>query len=138
VQTREIMPTLLPTFVRHQAGSLIASALDFSTMIAGVRLLGLHPALATAVGAAAGATINFLLGRYWIFPSGRATAGASALRYALVSLISLGLNSAGEYVLVSVARVQYVLARLLVAIAVSVVWNFPMQRGFVYRSVAAP
>lgn len=98
----------------------------------------MHPALATAVGAAAGATINFLLGRYWIFPGGRATAGTSALRYALVSLVSLGLNSAGEYVLVTVARMQYVLARLLVAIAVSVVWNFPMQRGFVYRSVAAP
>lgn len=132
------MPKLLPTFVRHQTGSLIASALDFSTMIAVVRFFGLHPALATAVGAAAGATINFLLGRYWIFPSGRGTAGTSALRYALVSLVSLGLNSAGEYVLVSVARVQYVLARLIVAIAVSVVWNFPMQRGFVYRSVAAP
>jgi hypothetical protein len=55
-----------------------------------------------------------------------------------VSLVSLGLNSAGEYVLVSVARMQYVLARVLVAIAVSVVWNFPMQRGFVYRSLAAP
>jgi putative flippase GtrA len=141
MQTREIMANLLPTFVRHQAGSLIASALDFSTMIAGVRLFGLHPALATAVGAAAGATINFLLGRYWIFPRGiamRDRGGASALRYALVSLVSLGLNSAGEYVLVSLARVQYVCARVLVAIAVSAVWNFPMHRGFVFRSVAAP
>jgi putative flippase GtrA len=129
---------LLPIFARHQAGSLIASAVDFSTMIAGVRLLDLHPALATAGGAAAGATVNFLLGRYWIFPNGGATTGASALRYLLVSLVSLGLNSAGEYVLVSVARLQYVFARVLVAIAVSIGWNFPMQRGFVYRSVSAP
>src|SRR5207302_873514 len=103
--------------------------------IAGVRLGGLHPALATALGAAAGAIVNFLLGRYWIFPDGRATARASALRYALVSLVSLGLNSLGEYILVSLVRIQYVLARLLVAVAVSVVWNFPMQRDFVYRSV---
>jgi putative flippase GtrA len=132
------MVKLLPTFARHQAGSLIATLVDFSTMIAVVRLLGLHPAVATAGGAAAGAVVNFLLGRYWIFPNGRATAGASAVRYALVSLVSLGLNSAGEYVLVSVARMQYVLARLVVAVAVSIGWNFPMQRGFVYRSVSAP
>jgi putative flippase GtrA len=132
------MPKFMSTFARHQAGSLIASAVDFSTMIAGVRLLDLHPAVATAGGAAAGATVNFLLGRYWIFPDGRATAGGSAVRYALVSLVSLGLNTAGEYVLVSWARLQYVLARVIVAIAVSIVWNFPMQRGFVYRSVIAP
>jgi putative flippase GtrA len=132
------MPKLLATFVRHQSGSLIASAVDFSTMIAAVRLLELHPAAATALGAAAGAIVNFLLGRYWIFPDGRATAGTSAVRYAFVSLISLGLNSAGEYVLVTFARMQYVIARLLVAIAVSVVWNFPMQRSFVYRSLSTP
>ena len=131
------MPKVLPTFARHQAGSIIASVVDFSTMIACVRLLGWHPAVATAGGAAFGAAVNFLLGRHWIFPEGRATATGSAVRYALVSLVSLGLNSAGEYVLVSIARVQYVLARVLVAIAVSVAWNFPMHRGFVYRSVSA-
>jgi putative flippase GtrA len=132
------MHKLLPTFARHQAGSLIASAVDFSTMIAGVRLLEMHPALATAGGAAAGASVNFLLGRYWIFPNTSATTGASALRYALVSLVSLALNSTGEYLFVSLTRVHYVLARLLVAIAVSIAWNFPMQRGFVYRSVITP
>jgi putative flippase GtrA len=132
------MRHLLPTFARHQAGSIIASIVDLSSMIAGVRWLGLHPAVATAGGAALGAAVNYLLGRYWIFPGGRATLGGSAVRYAIVSVVSLGLNTAGEYVLVSMARVQYVLARVLVAIAVSVAWNFPMQRGYVYRSVIAP
>jgi putative flippase GtrA len=132
------MPKLLTTLARHQVGSLIASVVDFSTMIGGVRLLDLHPAVATAGGAAMGAIVNFLLGRYWIFPDGLATAKASAMRYALVSAGSLALNSAGEYVLVSFARMQYVIARVLVAIAVSVAWNFPMQRGFVYRSVTTP
>jgi putative flippase GtrA len=132
------MGKLLPTLIRHQAGSLIASAIDFSTMIGGVRLLGLHPALATAWGAAMGGTANFFLGRHWIFPDGRSRAGASALRYALVSLISLALNTVGEYISVSLLHLQYVLARLIVACAVSVLWNFPMQRSFVYRSVIAP
>lgn len=129
------MRHLLPTFARHQAGSIIASVVDFSTMIAGVRELDLHPAVATAAGAAMGALVNFLLGRYWIFPAGRATAGGSAVRYAIVSAVSLGLNTVGEYVLVSFVHIQYVIARVLVAIAVSIAWNFPLHRGFVYRSV---
>lgn len=132
------MRTLLPTFARHQAGSIIASVVDFGTMIGCVRLLALHPATATAIGAAFGAIVNFLLGRYWIFPHGQASPAGSAVRYALVSLVSLGLNTAGEYVLVSLLHIQYVLARVIVAIAVSVAWNFPMQRGFVYRSALTP
>ncbi|HKU37648.1 MAG TPA: GtrA family protein [Polyangiales bacterium] len=126
------------TFLRHQAGSLAATVFDFSTMIGMVQLLHVHPALGTAVGAAAGGMFNFLLGLHWIFPAGRSTAFGSALRYALVSVASLGLNTAGEYVLVSWLGVQYVLARLLVAIGVSVLWNFPMQRDFVYRSARVP
>jgi hypothetical protein len=30
-------------------------------------------------------------------------------------------------------HVQYVVARTLVSIAVSLIWNFPMQRRFVFR-----
>ena len=132
------MRTLIPTFARHQVGSMVTSVVDFGTMIACVHVLALHPATATAFGAAAGAVLNFLLGRYWIFPGGRASPAGSALRYALVSLISLGLNTAGEYVFVSFAHIQYVLARAVIAVAVSVAWNFPMQRAFVYRSVFTP
>lgn len=129
------MPRLVATFLRHQAASIAASVVDFSSMIAGVRMLGLHPALATAWAAALGGVFNFLLGRGWIFPQAERAALPSAWRYALVSGASLLLNSAGEYLLVSVARVQYVLARVMVAIAVSVLWNFPLQRSFVYRDL---
>ncbi|HKP62353.1 MAG TPA: GtrA family protein [Polyangiales bacterium] len=129
---------MIATFVRHQAGSLAATVLDFSTMIGAVQLLHVHPAVGTACGAALGGGFNFLLGRHWIFPAGESTAFGSALRYALVSFASLGLNTAGEWLLVSWLGVQYVRARLLVAIAVSVFWNFPMQRSFVYRSASTP
>jgi putative flippase GtrA len=131
------MPKLLAMFLRHQLGSIAASALDFSTMIGAVRMLGLHPALATACGAAAGGTLNFSLGHGWIFRDAERPAIASAWRYALVSGASMLLNSAGEYVLVSTTRLHYVAARVLVAIAVSVLWNFPLQRVFVYRDLTA-
>ena len=58
---------MVHVLLRHQAGSVIATIVDFSVMIALVSLAGAAPALGTAVGAASGGTVNFLLGRKWIF-----------------------------------------------------------------------
>ncbi|MGH7330995.1 MAG: GtrA family protein, partial [Polyangiaceae bacterium] len=56
-----------------------------------------------------------------------------ALRYGLVSGASLLLNMIGEWLVHDVAQVQYVFARAMVAASVSVLWNFPMQRNFVFK-----
>ena len=40
--------------------------------------------------------------------------------------------SLGEHLLAERLHVQYVLARFGVALAVSVLWNFPLQRAFVF------
>jgi CDP-diacylglycerol--glycerol-3-phosphate 3-phosphatidyltransferase len=123
---------LLATFGRHQVGSVVATLIDFAIMSALVSGLGMPPALATGIGAAAGGVTNFTLGRRWIFRASRAPAGMQAWRYALVSLVSLSLNAAGEYVLHDRFGVQYLLARVIISICVSVCWNFPLQRTFVY------
>jgi CDP-diacylglycerol--glycerol-3-phosphate 3-phosphatidyltransferase len=124
---------LLATFGRHQVGSVVATLVDFGIMSALVSGFELPAALATGIGAAAGGVTNFTLGRHWIFRARDARAATQAWRYALVSLVSLLLNAAGEYVLHDRLGVQYLLARVLVSISVSVCWNFPLQRGFVYR-----
>jgi len=123
----------LETLARHQLGSLISGFVDFATMIALVHTFALGPATATACGAATGAVANFLLGQRMIFADATGSTAGQALRYALVSGTSLLLNASGEYVLTTGLRVQYVVARAFVALAVSVLWNFPMQRHFVFR-----
>jgi putative flippase GtrA len=112
---------------------VVASAVDFGTMIACVERLRLSPVAATAIGATLGAVTNFCLGRAWIFRRQSGGAGSQAARYAIVSLASAGWNSLGEHLIHDLARVQYVLARALVALVVSLLWNFPMQRRFVFR-----
>ncbi len=117
---------------RHQAGALVATLVDFGTMIACVRA-GLPPVAGTAIGASCGAVTNFSLGRHWIFrvvSPGRIQ--GQALRYAIVSLSSLALNTLGEFVVHDVAHVQYIVARLIVAGVVGVGWNYPLHRGWVF------
>lgn len=122
----------LALLLRHQTASIAATAVDFTVMIALVSAAGAAPALGTAIGAASGGVVNFLLGRRWIF---RATAyhpAPQAWRYAMVSVGSLVLNTCGVHVLAGVMHQPYVAARLAVSFAVSVLWNFPLQRGFVF------
>ena len=121
------------TLAKHQAGALVATAVDFSVMIAMVEVFRRSAVTATAIGAACGALTNFTLGRRWIFPRHDGKAGAQAVRYAAVSLGSLLLNTLGEALVNGVLRVPYALARLLVAVFVSVAYNFPLHRAFVFR-----
>jgi putative flippase GtrA len=121
------------TLGRHQVGSLVATAVDFGTMIACVEGLGISPVLATALGATLGGVTNFGLGRTWIFRNHAGRLGGQALRYALVSGGGAAWNALGEHVVHDRAHIQYILARALVSIAVSLLWNYPMQREFVFH-----
>jgi putative flippase GtrA len=121
------------TLGRHQAGAIAATLLDFSVMVACVQRLGLSPDAGTAIGASVGGLTNFLLARAWIFRRQSGHWAGQAARYALVSGGGALWNTLGEHLMHDIERVQYVVARLIVSVAVSLLWNFPMQRRFVFR-----
>ncbi len=121
---------------KHQLGAVASTVADFGTMALAVELLHVSPVAATALGASCGALTNFTLARTWIFRGADGAVGSQALRYAVVSAASLGLNTLGEFVLAGRLGVQYFAARVVVAAAVSVLWNFPMHRQFVFQRSA--
>lgn len=131
-------PPVARTLARHQLGALAATASDFGTMIALVDGCGLAPTAATAMGAFTGATVNFNLARRWVFNASGGDATPQVARYALVSGASLGLNTLGEHFAVGHLHSHYLGARVAVALAVSLMWNFPLQRHFVFAGQAAP
>jgi putative flippase GtrA len=131
-------PRLLTLLGRHQIASLVSTAVDFGLMVLAVELLHLPAAIATLLGATCGAITNFQLGRHWIFEARHEGAGSQAVRYALVSGASAGLNALGEYAAHDVLGLQYLAARAIVAVAVSLFWNFPMHRHFVFRQENKP
>jgi putative flippase GtrA len=124
--------TLVLEWIRHRASALIATGVDFAIMIGCVEILHFSPVAGTVAGALFGAITNFLLGRHWVFHRATSRVVGQILRYALVSGISLGLNAAGEYLLVFRAGVGYVLARAMVAFAVSNLWNYPLHKFLVF------
>jgi putative flippase GtrA len=126
--------TTLRLIGRHQIASVVATAVDFATMILAVELLRATAVVGTATGATVGAVTNFTLGRTFTFRVRDAAIGPQALRYALVSASSAGLNALGEHIAHDRLGIEYIAARVVVALLVSLAWNFPLQRYFVFRA----
>ena len=120
-------------WIRHHTGSMVATGVDFAVMIGCVELLSLSPVVGTVAGALCGAVTSFFLGRHWVFHRANSGAAGQLLRYAMVAGTSLGLNAMGEYLLVFRAGLGYVLARTIVAVTVSNLWNYPMHKFFVFK-----
>ncbi|MBC8132057.1 MAG: GtrA family protein [Deltaproteobacteria bacterium] len=126
----------LKQWILHHTTSVIATGADFASMVTVVELTGVSPVVGTVIGATVGAFTNFMLARHWTYRRPKrnddGTVPVQVARYLLVSLVSLGLNAAGEHVFANLLHVQYVLGRVITAVIVSNAWNYPMQRFFVF------
>lgn len=123
----------LPQLLRHQTGAAAATALDLTLLVALVELLEIPPVVATAIGAASGAVLNFELGRRWIFDATASPAGQQAMRYAAVTAAGVGFTTLGEWGALSVSDGHYLAARLVVGAALSLCWYYPMHQHYVFR-----
>ena len=130
--TRQSLYVLL----RFELASLAATVADLGVFTTAV-WLGLHPVAATPLGAVCGAVTNFLLNRHVTFTDAGGHVSGQAIRYALVSAASLGLNTLGEEITFGVLHLQFLLARVLTGALVGLAWNFPMHRWFVFRRARA-
>jgi len=108
-----------------------ATAADFALMSLLVARADVSPALATAVGCAVGAALNFSMNRWWTFAS-RANPLPQAARYAIVSVSSALLNSGGVALTMMLPLPDYRIGWLLVRAVVFLFWNYALQRDYVY------
>lgn len=112
--------------------SVVATFVDFTVMVTVVEALHISAVKATVAGAACGAFTNFMMARHFTYRVGETAAHTQVARFIFVASTSLALNGTGEYLLHSVLHLQYVVARVIVALIVSNAWNYPMQRFFVF------
>ncbi|HEY1269607.1 MAG TPA: GtrA family protein [Candidatus Binatia bacterium] len=130
---RRLPPPLMVSLRRSQVASLTATLVDFSSMVFLTEVAGIWYVAATASGAFIGAVVNFLLGRHWTFTAGHEAIHGQVVRYAVVSAVSLALNTAGVYLLTEYAHLHYTLSRVIIAISVGLLFNFPLHRHFVFN-----
>jgi len=131
-----INPKLL---ARHQIAAFLGTAADFLTMIGLVEIVHASPPVATIFSAMAGGVTNFVLSRVWAFRQRHeGSLRSQAIRYAFVSAGGALLNAALLAMILAVTSfIPYPIARAFVAIAVSLLYTYPMHTRIVFRVKAA-
>ena len=126
-------PSLFQSFVRAQLAAFTGSAVDFLAFLFFSEVINSWYVYATALGALLGAITNFLLGRYWVFLATESKMRYQVIRYSIVSLGSLLLNTAGVYLLTEYGFIHPIYSKLIVGLLVGVFYNFILQKKFVYN-----
>ena len=96
-------------------------------------MLGVWYGYAGIVGNIVGAITNFVIGRQWVFISSETNLKQQALRYAIVWF---GYVALGFLLLVAVTdyvNINYGIAKVLVAIFLSVTYNYVLQKKYVFK-----
>lgn len=127
----------------------IASAVDFGLTILLSSVIGMYYVIATAIGALMGGVVNCTMNYRWVFPGMGVKKMHVAIKYAIVWVASIVLNTWGTYILTEYLRENihvrcflgeyvshvYIVGKIVVAVVVAVFWNYQMYRLFVYRDV---
>jgi len=122
------------SLLRYNISAATATATDYSVLALCTEIIGFDPVLSTFIGAIAGGTVAFLLGRNWTFLNKEGNISAQGLKFLVVVGGSILLNTFGMYIATKYLSLgHYMIARILVSVTIGVCYNFPMQRYFVFR-----
>lgn len=121
-------------FVRAQTSAVLATATDFLIMVFCYQILGLPLGLAVACGPLVGGIVNFSLNRHWSFQASREGLAWQLLSYMAVCFVSAVVNSVGVLLLVEHTVLAYFPARVVIALAVALVINYPLHRFVVFTA----
>jgi putative flippase GtrA len=130
---RGLRPALMVSLRRSQIASLTATIVDFCSLIFLVEIVHVWYVAATGIAALSGAIVNFILGRHWTFEADHEAVRGQALRYAVISALSLVLNSLGVYLLTDYLGLHYTISKAITSFLVGILFNFPLHRRFVFR-----
>ena len=123
------------TFGKAETSAIVASAVDFSLSFLLVQAVGTWYAQASFFGALAGGIINCYVNYQWVFDTQEQRKPYIALKYFVVWSISILLNTSGTWFFTELSGVNFIIIKAIVAIIVAILWNYQMQRIFVFRNL---
>ncbi len=118
--------------------SIFSTAVDFATLTGLVELAGVDYVLATFIGTIVGFLTNFTINRYWAFEAMHGHLGWQFARVLPVQAGSTALQTLGVWVFDRFIGFRYWVAKIIVAVLVYLIWNYPMNRFWVFFARRSP
>lgn len=120
-------------FYKSQFASLMATMVDFLLTIFIKEVFGLWYLAANVVGMIAGGCTQFTLNRKWTFKEGKSGLSDVVVRYVVVWVSGLILNTSGLWLLTHFFGINYIISKLIVSVVLAVSVNFYLQKRYVFR-----
>jgi putative flippase GtrA len=125
-------------FFKAQASSLIATGVDFTTVIVLSALTGAWTAGANIAGAVAGGIANFMINRQWVFNREKGAFGGQALRYGITWVGNMLLNTAAMWTVLHFTKWHEELEivgtlKMVVSLLIGFTYSYIMQKRFVFK-----
>ena len=121
-------------FSKAQITAQLATLCDFLVSILLYEVFGMWYVVATFIGAVSGGIVNCLLNYRFVFGSDGQKKRYVAFKYLLVWTGSIVLNTLGTFIITELSGHHFIIAKAIVSVAVALLWNYQMQRFFVYRN----
>jgi phosphatidylglycerophosphate synthase/putative flippase GtrA len=125
-------------FKRAWVASAAATVVDYGLFTILVEVVGVYTGTARAMGALLGAVTNFSLNKLYTFKTRETSVMGEVPRYAAISLTSLLLNTGGVVLLTEGPRWNPLVAAAVVGVFVSLCWNLPLHKVYVFREQRRP
>ena len=127
------------TFCKAQCSAWFATAVDFGITLLLAHVFGVYYVYATFTGAVSGGVTNCTINYRWVFHAFGMRKMNVALRYIIVWVGSILLNTYGTYLFTSKLAVpNFIISKIIVAVLVAVLWNYQMQYHFVFPKKNIP
>lgn len=123
------------TFGKAQCSAWVASAVDFGMTILLGKIIGIWYVSATFLGALSGGVTNCAINYKWVFHAIGQKKKYVAIKYFLVWSVSIALNTYGTYLLTRLSGIDFIISKVIIAVIVAVLWNYQMQRLFVFKKL---
>jgi putative flippase GtrA len=120
-------------FAKAQASAFIGGVFDYGVMVFCKEVVGIDVKNAIRISGALGAVVNFSLNRYWAFKKADSPVGSQIWKFILVVLGSIFLKSEATPLISQVLGIDYKVGRLIVELIVSLGFNYPLQRFWVFK-----
>lgn len=129
-------------FGKAQTSSLISTAVDFTLAALFFHFMPWPSKLCTLLGGISGGATNCTINYFWTFKGCSRKKFHIICRYFLVWQGSLALNVFGTEMVSDLlssseahSDIRYMISKAIAAVSVAVIWNFFMQKRFVFKSV---
>ena len=123
------------TFCKAQFSAQIATGSDFAVTYLLNEYCGLWYLWASICGSLTGGTVNCAVNYRYVFDPQGVKKKYVAAKYLLVWFGSILLNNAGVFLLTELTGLYFIFVKICVGIVVGVLWNYQLQRFFVYRDI---